>query len=283
MQRFHAHGSLLLSGEYVLLNGAKALAIPTGKGQTLHVQTSESKGIQWLAKNHLDQVMFQGDLLNKQADLSFIDRLIQACLDCGKSLPSVSATTTLDFDPTWGWGSSASLIALVAQWFRVDALWLHNLVSQGSGYDVACAMADGPLCFQSGQAEAVDLSHWPLEHIGFIHLGNKQDSQQAVSNYLKNPADPGVIQAISDLTDAMVNARSVNSLRQAMDDHERIMSDHLCMTTAKQLHFPQAAFSVKSLGAWGGDFVMVLTDDPSELNYIASSHTHCHPWSSVAL
>ena len=104
-----------------------------------------------------------------------------------------------------------------------------------------------------------------------------------MSNYLNKPADHGVIQAINELTDAMVKARTVKSLRQAINDHEHIMSDHLAMITAKQQHFPQEAFSVKSLGAWGGDFVMALFDDPSQLDYIASTHTHCLPWSSVAL
>ena len=78
MQQFHAHGSLLLSGEYTLLHGAKALAIPTGKGQTLDLQASDSKAIKWLAKNHLDEVIFHGNLLCEQVDLSFIDQLIQA-------------------------------------------------------------------------------------------------------------------------------------------------------------------------------------------------------------
>ena len=35
---FYSHGKLLLTGEYVVLDGAKALAIPTNKGQYLTVK-----------------------------------------------------------------------------------------------------------------------------------------------------------------------------------------------------------------------------------------------------
>ena len=42
---FYSNGKLLLTGEYVVLDGATALAIPTKYGQYLEISASEKKGI----------------------------------------------------------------------------------------------------------------------------------------------------------------------------------------------------------------------------------------------
>ena len=52
MQKFHSHGKLLISGEYVVLDGATALALPTRFGQTLEVEEIE---------NLLTDIMFIND------------------------------------------------------------------------------------------------------------------------------------------------------------------------------------------------------------------------------
>ena len=40
-QTFYSNGKLLLTGEYLVIDGAKALAIPTKKGQSLSVKETE--------------------------------------------------------------------------------------------------------------------------------------------------------------------------------------------------------------------------------------------------
>jgi len=47
MRKFYSNGKLLLTGEYVVLDGAKALALPTKKGQSLLVEINDSKKISW--------------------------------------------------------------------------------------------------------------------------------------------------------------------------------------------------------------------------------------------
>ncbi len=47
MQNFYSRGKLLLTGEYVVLDGALALALPTKFGQSLKVQPIDSQNIFW--------------------------------------------------------------------------------------------------------------------------------------------------------------------------------------------------------------------------------------------
>ena len=48
MLRFYSHGKLLLTAEYVVLDGAKALALPTKYGQSLTVKTIEPLKLIWI-------------------------------------------------------------------------------------------------------------------------------------------------------------------------------------------------------------------------------------------
>ena len=61
MQKFHSHGKLLISGEYVVLDGATALALPTRFGQSIEVQKIETPVIQWKSLDHKGDIWFQDE------------------------------------------------------------------------------------------------------------------------------------------------------------------------------------------------------------------------------
>ena len=47
MEHLYSNGKLLLTGEYVVLDGAMALALPTKKGQSLEVIHNNSSTLVW--------------------------------------------------------------------------------------------------------------------------------------------------------------------------------------------------------------------------------------------
>ena len=52
-QTFAARGKLLLTGEYLVLDGARALALPTHPGQGLRVvRTDEADVLHWRSRDH---------------------------------------------------------------------------------------------------------------------------------------------------------------------------------------------------------------------------------------
>ena len=57
-QHFYGHGKLLITGEYLVLDGALALAIPTKKGQKLTVAEAEQPGITWEGLKESGEVWF---------------------------------------------------------------------------------------------------------------------------------------------------------------------------------------------------------------------------------
>ena len=47
MNKFYSNGKLLISGEYLILEGAQALAMPVKHGQCLKIEESSSSKIIW--------------------------------------------------------------------------------------------------------------------------------------------------------------------------------------------------------------------------------------------
>ena len=62
---------------------------------------------------------------------------------------SYSFSTDSTFDHSWGMGSSSALIANLARWAEIGPFDLFHLLYKGSGYDVAAALAEGPILFST--------------------------------------------------------------------------------------------------------------------------------------
>ena len=65
---FYGHGKLLITGEYLVLDGALALAIPTQKGQHLTVSESKKSGIKWTGIKDSGEEWFSFQLNYEQFD-----------------------------------------------------------------------------------------------------------------------------------------------------------------------------------------------------------------------
>jgi mevalonate kinase len=268
MIQFRSSGKLLLSGEYWVLHGAEALAIATEKGQTLRYEDADCE-LHWVAKDSEDRVWM--DCVASQDP--HLSRILSAVLKLKGNLPSRGRVTTqLEFNRNWGWGSSSSLIDLIAQWTGLDPMELHFETSEGSGFDVACARAGGAIAYQkTGPRSAVwnniASAHWPHEHFGLVYLGGKQDSQREVAKIRREPL-ASELDAISALSRHLASSKDVDAWSQAIDELEDRTASWLGMERV-QNRFPGVRATIKSLGAWGGDFALTVAQDPEDLAYFS--------------
>jgi mevalonate kinase len=200
-QKHYSNGKLLISGEYLVLKGAKALAVPLKFGQSLEVipNTNDDFHLQWkaLVKNGFwFEAILDIDSLDviETSDLEKAIRLSKLLKKANahnpialKNAQGFEVLTNADFDINWGLGSSSTLVANVAKWFEVDAFKLHFATSSGSGYDIACADADGPVFYTLNDKQPLiepayfnpDFSN----QLYFVYLGNKQQSQQSIKDF----------------------------------------------------------------------------------------------------
>ncbi|MDP4628701.1 MAG: hypothetical protein NWS34_03265 [Schleiferiaceae bacterium] len=278
MSRFRSSGKLLLSGEYWVLHGAEALAIATEKGQTLHYEEADCE-LHWVAKDHEGSVWM--DCAANQDP--YLARILSAAQKLNGNLPHRGRVSTqLEFNRNWGWGSSSSLIDLIAQWTGLDPMELHFETSEGSGFDVACARAGGAIAYQkTGPRSAVwnnvASAHWPHEHFGLVYLGGKQDSQREVAKIRREPL-ASELDAISALSRHLASSSNAETWMQGIDELEDRTASWLQMERV-QKRFPGVRATIKSLGAWGGDFALAVAQDPEDLAYFSSKGHLFLKWS----
>lgn len=103
------------------------------------------------------------------------------------------------------------------------------------------------------------------DQIYFVYLNKKQNSKTAIANYYKKPNDvTQLIPKIDKITSAILNSKECQTFASELEKHEKIMSGILKMETVKKSLFPDFKGTIKSLGAWGGDFILVISkDNPS--------------------
>ena len=137
----------------------------------------------------------------------------------------------------------------------------------GSGYDIACAQHNSAIIYQLDTeekpiVEVIDFSPNYTENIYFVYLNKKQNSRHAIQNYMnKQQFLTKKTTTISEITNRLVLSSNLETTTGLLDHHEIILSDILEMETVKERLFPDFKGTIKSLGAWGGDFVMVLSKE----------------------
>ena len=272
---FRSNGKLLITSEYLVLDGAEALALPTKKGQTLTVNKVGGNNISWKSFTVDGEIWFECELDNnldiitsselKVANTLTVFLKVAAIMNPSFADEAIGSEieTHLEFDQSWGLGSSSTLISNIAQWAKVDPFLLQQETFPGSGYDIACALSNSPIIYRIFDKEVSYLTtnfRPPFfDEIFFVHLNRKQNSRVGINKYKESKADVSTsIKIASSFTDKFIKCRGLGEFRKLMAQHELLISEIIEETTVKQKLFPDYKGSVKSLGAWGGDFVMAV-------------------------
>ena len=275
--RLYSNGKLLISGEYAILDGALSLATPILFGQYLEILEDDSKYIKWTSKNANGKVWFQSRIyrenleLDKSSSIKISNTLIEIIKNIRVFNPNfltnsgANITTKLTFDKDWGLGSSSTLISNLSKLAEIDPFKLNNKIFNGSGYDIACAGSNSPLLFSISENKKYikEVTFRPVfhENIYFIYLNRKQNSLNEVKKYKKVKPSKELISEISEITKNILNCSDQKIFNELICSHEQIISKLISKTTIKKELFKDFSGEIKSLGAWGGDFIMVSSED----------------------
>ncbi|WP_423130483.1 GYDIA family GHMP kinase [Gaoshiqia sp. Z1-71] len=272
-QTYYAHGKLLLTAEYLVLYGAKAIALPLQYGQRMEVARGRQDGLlQWNAFSQ-EELWFRCELElpsfklitssdpEKAVILQDIFRAILQLNPAFSPGSSLEIETRTGFNRQWGLGSSSTLIANLARWAHVDAFKLNELIFHGSGFDIACATASGPVSYRKNQLpEPVSLNYPFLDHLYFIYSGSKKSTRSEISRFLHEGAITwNEVEQISQLSDHIAQEQELIGFQKLIAEHEKLLSSLLGIPAIKSARFNDFEGEMKSLGAWGGDFYLAAT------------------------
>ena len=274
---FYSNGKLFILGEYYVLEGAKVFALPTKFGQYLNVFPINSKVLSWKSYDadnsvwYNDEILIQDIISNaNQSNDKVRNTLITILHEAHKMNSAILAyngfviETKLTFPRNWGLGTSSTLINNIAQWFEIDAFELLQKSFGGSGYDIACAQNNVPVTYQITNEKPVvnQVVFNPLfkEHIFFVYLNQKRDSKEAIANFKKKQKNiTNEVLEVSKMTNELLQITDLDDFINFFKQYENNLSKVLEVRTIQEQLFSDFNGLVKSLGGWGGDFVMVAS------------------------
>ena len=282
MKEFYSNGKLLLSGEYVVLDGATALAVPTRFGQSLQIDNIEEPVIRWKSLDHEGQKWFETSYSLKNGILEATsesenkevsERLGNILKEAAKLNPDAllgsgfEVTAKLDFPQEWGLGSSSTLINNIANWFEIDAFQLLSRTFGGSGYDIASAQNDTPVTYSltpnGRMVFTADFDPAFADELFFVHLNRKQNSRKSIQHY-RNQSKARLndaVEKISSLTHQLISAETITEFELLLEIHETMISKVINTPKIKTQLFQDYPRAIKSLGGWGGDFILATGKD----------------------
>ncbi len=289
---FYSHGKLLVTAEYLVLDNVPALALPTKKGQWLHVETNDLGYIHWRSLDEQHNCWFEtvlevknnritkriDALENKEATaitqtlLDIINTAKQLNADFLTTNQGYTITTQLEFNRHWGLGSSSTLINNIAQWAAVNPFTLLNQSFGGSGYDIACAQHDTPILYQrngdSPKIKQLQFSPAFKDRLFFVYRNQKQNSKDSIRQYrsLPNNTIHDAARQCLEITEAIIANDDFSTFESLIRAHEGLISNIIKTPTVQSQYFSDYKGAIKSLGGWGGDFILT-TGTKTEMEY----------------
>lgn len=273
---YRSQGKLLLTGEYAVLDGALSLALPCKYGQVLTVTKKETEQLYWKSLDHEQNIWFQtifeakefNDLDTSVSSPSIRTTLLSILKETIKLQPQFlekilghEVITYLEFPREWGLGSSSTLINNIAQWAGVNPYKLLWNTFSGSGYDIACAQHRNPILYQLQDSEplvqAAAFDPPFKDQLYFVYLNKKQNSRDGILRFRSREFDTqALIQKISKITELILRCGELKDFENLLVQHENLLSKALGLSRVQETLFPDYPGTIKSLGAWGGDFIL---------------------------
>ncbi len=299
----------MLTGEYLVLEGASALAVPTKFGQDLSVEKIKEPQLIWssftntgdcwfeavfeLPKLRLVQATFNSD---SDGSADFIAETLQDILlesrklnpEFLKSEHGFQVKTNLTFPRDWGLGTSSTLINNIAKWAKIDAFQLLWNSFSGSGYDIANAQYNSPILYevknQKPVIQKVDFIPSFSDQLFFVHLNKKQDSKDGIARFKeKREKTNNEIQLVSEISRQLIKQQKLSEFEKLIHEHEKIISSIIELPTVKESIFPDYFGTLKSLGAWGGDFILATGNKDTPQYFKTKGYTTILRYSDMVL
>ena len=281
---FKSNGKILLSSEYLVMDGAKSIALPSRLTQDLIVSKCDKDTIEWFSHDMHNNLWYEDRFFVKNNNLVCeseknvtSQKIISLFNHLSKThklanLLGNKFETRLNFKKDWGLGTSSTFVNNLAKWAKVDPYQLLFSTFKGSGYDIACCDLNHPIIFKK-TSESIDIKKIKfkppfIKNLFLIHLGKKQNTQLSIENYSKKQFDRmELIKKINTITDEFIKCNELIHFEELIQEHESIISKATSIIPIQNSNFSDYKDGkIKSLGAWGGDFILVTTKN-KDLSY----------------
>ena len=281
---FESNGKILLTSEYLVLDGSMSIALPSKLTQKLNIEKIDSDYLHWISYDQNKNIWYEEKFIKKGKTISYLgkknnisERLIRLFnhIHLHKDVQNTIGkkfTSRINFNRNWGLGTSSTLVNNLAKWANINPYDLLFSTFNGSGYDVACCDINSPILYRNKnkliKVEEIKFNPSFKNNLFLIYLGKKQNTQDAIFYYNKIKSDKNLaINSINDLTKKIIKCDNLSTFEQLIENHENIISKIINIDPIQKSTFKNYDKGViKSLGSWGGDFILV-SGEKKDLNY----------------
>ena len=280
---FKSHGKLMITGEYFVLHGAKSLMLPTKFYQEMTVskfnkkdkilwESYDQNNDKWFSLElNLPDLTIQGE---KTKEKIFLKKILGFIAKKNpkkfKNNSGINIETRMDFNRSWGLGSSAILINNLSNYFGLDPFEVSKNVTNSSGADIASVLTSKPITYslinKKPMYKHVNFNPEFSKNLLFVFLNKKQSSSKEVEKFKSLKINDSEVNSITQITNEILNCKEIDDFNYLINEHEEIISNKINKKPVKNLLFNDFEGSIKSLGAWGGDFVLASSENNSK-NY----------------
>ena len=158
----------------------------------------------------------------------------------------------------------------MSNYFGLDPFEISKNVTNSSGADIASVVNSKPITYSLSNEKPlykhVNFKPEFSKNLLFVFLNKKQSSSKEVEKFKSLKINDSEINSITQITNEILNCKEIDDFNYLINEHEEIISNKIKRKTVKNLLFKDFNGSIKSLGAWGGDFVLACSENNSK-NY----------------
>lgn len=295
---YSANGKFLITGEYAVLNNVPALAVPLKKQQHFDLKRTDNEKVIWKSYDGDGSLWmdFETDLETLFSDTNYEDethaklaevlrtaRRLRPQLDWSRGFEVV---TRLDFNREFGMGTSSTLISFVAHWTGCNPYTLQFACFQGSGFDIACATAKKAIVYNYNDAQPlaheIDFDPIIVDELFFVYLNQKQNSRESIAQFKKEKLTPEICEELGNMPQNFADAFcDRKTFEKVMTRHEEIISQLVDLPPVKERLFKDFPNAIKSLGGWGGDFVLATGGKNDQQYFKDKGYQDIFTWKDI--
>ena len=99
-------------------------------------------------------------------------------------------------------------------------------------------------------------------------MNKKQNSREGIKHYREQNFDlDKALIHINSLTDRIQTSQTLNEFEDYIREHEQLVSEVVKLPKVQDEFFSDYWGAIKSLGAWGGDFVLATSSKDEKQTY----------------
>ena len=176
----------------------------------------------------------------------------------------------------------------MCQWSGVDPYVIQKKVFGGSGYDIACSTASKPIIYNlkkdgSQNVREINLSKLISKNLYFVYLNNKQNTRDSIKALNLNSIDDILINKVNDITFQIANTNCLEEFKTMISTHEDVIGRLIAKKPVKEILFNDYNGAIKSLGAWGGDFIVACGDENTPDYFLKKGYQTCYKYEHLIL